>query len=94
MRDMRGASSPPRKERSKTRAPGAWTLSIRGRDRLASRPDQPMMAVRVGHATLPMSVAEFDMMLGNAEGCMARLLWMRGHHARENRPYGSGPGPV
>ena len=25
---------------------------------------------------------------------LARLLPMRGHHARENRPYGSGPGPV
>jgi hypothetical protein len=44
-----------------------------GRDWLASRPDQPMMAVRVGQATLPMSVGEVDMVLGNAEGCMARL---------------------
>jgi hypothetical protein len=48
-----------------------------------------MMAVRVGPATLPMSVGEFDMVLGNAAGCMARLLSMRGHYARENRPFGS-----
>jgi hypothetical protein len=76
------------------RARGRVDIIDLGKRLARCRPDQPEMAVRFSHATLPKSVGEFDMVLGNAEGCMAGLLSMRGHCAREDRPYGGGPGPV
>jgi hypothetical protein len=50
--------------------------------------DGPQLGSTSGRPA-PREGGEFDMVLGNAAGCMARLLSMRGHYARENRPFGS-----